>query len=45
MGGTAGTGDDDLKAFIAGALGKGVKPLRRPVRRDDAGLMGNAELS
>src|ERR1700675_4895021 len=43
MRGAAGAGDDDLEAGRVRALGKGIEPLGRAVRRDDARLVGHAQ--
>ena len=44
MRGAAGAGDDHLEPARAGAARIVVKPLGRAMRRDDARLMGDAEL-
>ncbi len=37
------TGDDDLEAFFARALGEFIEPIRRAMRRYDQRLEGNPE--
>ena len=43
MGGTASTGNDDLKAGRLGALGEAIEPLGGAMRRDDTRLVRYAE--
>ncbi len=43
VGGSAGPRDNHLEAFVAGAMGEVVQPLRRAMRRDDQRLIADLE--
>jgi hypothetical protein len=44
VGSAAGAGDDDLKAFGTGILGKGNQPVGCAVSRNDSRLTADAKL-